>query len=115
MMSIPDIILKQLEAKKLKFAITNSATGATIDASGATMSFGMKLRKADASYTIEKTHGDFDMTDAANGYVYASLSTTDLDITEADYYGELKTQLSASNIDKSDDLIIRIEKAVIVD
>lgn len=114
-MAIPDIILKQQEAKKLKFGITNSASGATINVSTATMSFGMKLRKADTTYTVEKDHTDFDMTDAANGYVYASLSTTDLDITPADYFGELKTKLSAANIDKSDDVIIRVEKAIIPD
>lgn len=105
-----DITLKQGEAKTLTFTITD-ANGDAVDVSLATMTFTMKDQKSDASALVTIVDGSFDKTDGANGIVTCPISATQTNQTPGKYTGELKTQISASNIDKSSDILIRIIKA----
>ena len=62
---------------------------------------------------IEKDHDDFDLTDAATGVVTIPLSATDTNQKDGNYIGELKIIFSASNIDLSSDISIKIDESVI--
>jgi hypothetical protein len=103
------ITLKRKEAKTIRFTVTSD--GVAADVSTATLSFQIKSDK-DGDALVSKADGDFDKTDAATGVVTVPLSATNLDLTPGKYYGELRTTFSASNIDKSGDITIKIEKAV---
>ena len=105
------ITIKQLEAKTLKFTVSDN--DGVLDLSEATLSFGMKHRKTDTAYVIEKAAADFNKDDAATGIATLALSASDLDLDAGKYYAELQTAFVAGGVDKSDDIIIRIEKSVI--
>lgn len=106
-----DIKLKQKEAKTVQFTIKENNTA--LNVTGATFTFGFKENRSDTSLLVTKNHADFDTGSAANGIVSVTLTSTDLDQDPGIYLGELKTQLSASNIDKSEDIILLIEEAII--
>ena len=107
---VADITIKQGEAKTLKFTVTNGG-----DLSATTVKFACKRQKKDATYIIEKLNATFDKSEAATSILYVPLSATDTNQTPGFYYGELKITFAASNIDKSADIIIEIEHAVITD
>lgn len=106
-----NIAIKQKEIKTIKFTVTDG--GDAVDLTDATLTFAVKRRKTDEAYVVEKADGDFDKTDAATGIVTVELDATDTDQFAGKYYGELKTVFAAGGTDKSDDIIIRIEQAVI--
>lgn len=106
-----DITIKQGEAKTIKFTVTDAA--GVIDLSSATLKFGVKRIKSDAAYLIEKEDAAFDKTDAATGIVKLPLSATDTNQTPGDHVGELRVTFAADNIDKSADIEIKIDKAII--
>ena len=108
-----NIDVKQKEAKTLKFTCT--LDGSATDVSGATdLHFGVKRKKSDTTYLIEKENADFNTDNAASGIVRVALSADDLDLNEGNYVAELRITFSSSNIDKSVDLDFNVEKAVIV-
>ena len=107
------ITLKQGEAKTLRFVITEN--GAAVDLSVGTTSFffGMKKKKSDTSYIVSKDDASFTTTDAAIGVISVILTATDTNQTPTTYIGELKIKFSDDSIDKSEDLTIKIDQAVI--
>lgn len=106
-----DINIKQRESKTLKFTVTSG--GMAVDLTGATLTFAVRRRKTDEAYTIEKADGDFDKSLETDGIVTVSLPAADTDLHAGKYYAELQTAFVAGGIDKSDDIILKIEKAVI--
>lgn len=106
------VSFKRKEAKTIRFTIKDVA-GAAVDVSAATLTFGVKRRKDDPGYIVEKADGTFDKTDAVDGIVTVPLSATDLDHEQDDYIGELRIQFSGSNIDKSADIDFVITDPVI--
>lgn len=108
-----NIDVKQKEAKTIKFTCT--LDGSATDVSSATdFHFGVKRKKTDTTYLIEKSNEDFNTDDAASGIVKVSLSASDLNLDAGNYIGELRITFSATNIDKSADLDFNVKPAVIV-
>jgi len=105
---VADVTIKQGEAKTLKFIVTNGG-----DLSATTVKFAAKRQKRDTTYVVEKADAAFDKSEAATSILYVPLSATDTNQTSGFYYGELKITFAADNIDKSADIIIEIEHAVI--
>jgi hypothetical protein len=105
------ITIKQGEAKTIKFTVTSGGTA--VDLTDATLTFAARHRKTDDAYIIEKEDTDFNKTLEADGIVTAPLSATDTDQEAGKYYAELRTAFAGGGTDKSDDIIMRIEKAVI--
>ncbi len=105
------LAFKQEEAKIITFTMTENAL--PLDISLATLSFAIKKSKSDATYEVYKTDAEIDKTDAAIGIVRINLSVDNLSLDVGKHYGELRTHFSSENIDKSDDIEITIEKAVI--
>lgn len=101
---------KRKEAKTLRFTVRSG--GGIVDLTTATLQFNVKKHKSETTAVISKADAVFDKTLALSGIVTVELSMTDLDQTPGDYVGELKTTFSASNIDKSADIPIEIQKAV---
>lgn len=107
-----DVTVKQKEAKTVRFTVTD-ADGSAVDLSTSTLQFDIKRHKRDTTALVTKADAVFDKTSAALGIVTVPLSETDLDQAYGDYVGELKIVFSGSNIDKSADISIEIQKAVI--
>jgi len=110
---VEKITLKQKEAKTVKFTIKDEA-GNVVDVSGATLSFQVKKSKSDTTPKISKTDTDFDKAQAASGIVTVNLTTTDTNLDPGVYVAELKIEFTATNIDKSADIVFEIQQAVIL-
>lgn len=111
-----EIRIKRGEAKTLAFLIKRS--GLALDMSGMNPKFQWAVKDEidDLSYLINKTSGEFDVGDIANGYAKIVLSDIDTDIEEGNYVSELKTVLtSGEDVDKSTMIDFIIEKSVIHD
>ncbi len=106
------ISLKQGESKVVEFTVRVRRTLAVVDLSGTTLFLGVKRFKSDAAYLFTKVHSDFTMTEAASGTVSVLFSVDDTDQPAGLLVGELKVIFSATNVEKSDDLLINIELAV---
>jgi len=108
------ILLKQGEYKTITFTITD-ADGDVVDLSGAlvTFDFEMKSLVSDTVALITKTTADFGTANAATGIITMSLNTDDTNQTPGGYIGELKIGAAATNIDKSHNIDIFIQEAVI--
>lgn len=106
-----DIEVKQKEAKTITFTITSGGT--VVDLTGAILTFWVKKSKDDTTATISKVDADFGRAQEAVGIVTVAISEAELDIAIGNYVAELKTQFSASNIDKSSDLTMKVERAII--
>jgi len=102
------ISVKQKEAKTVGFTISG-----TFSLTAAVFTFGVKKNKADTTYTIKKDDADFDKTEIASRKVKIKLSADNLNQSGGMYIGELKTVVSADNIDKSNDIDFEIIGAVI--
>jgi len=107
-----DIELKQGEAKTIKFTMTDASSNA-VSLASTTVTFYMKRKKTSSSAIVTVSDLSFSKTSVASGVVTMPLSKSDTSQSEGLYYGELKTQFSASNIDKSDDIKIYIKGAVV--
>ena len=107
------MILRQCEAKTLKFVITENRLALNVAA--ATLRFALKESKLDAAYAFVKADTDFDKTEAAVGIVRVSLSSGDLDLSPTTYVGELEITFAADNIDRSADIEIKIKRSVFHD
>ena len=103
--------LKQGEAKRVKFTITDS-TGTVVDCSSATFEFSVKEDKDDTTEIISKDNSDFDVATANVGVVYCDLSQTDTNQTPQGYTGELRVRFSSISIVKSKDITVTITQAV---
>lgn len=101
--------LKAGEAKLVTFTILDE-DGNNVDVSAATLTFKVKSGKETGSIVITKDDADF--ASKGNGTATVKLSATDTNLTKGLYIGELKIQLAADNIDKSDDLAIKIIEAI---
>ncbi|MFO7935725.1 MAG: hypothetical protein R6U78_16800, partial [Bacteroidales bacterium] len=106
------INLKQGEAKTVTFTIRDSSN-ALVDCSSASVQFAIKLDKGDLTYKVNKSDSSFTKTNAANGVLTLVLNATDTNQLADDYIGELYLWTSATNKDKSDDITVTIEEAVI--
>lgn len=105
------LTFKQKEAKPLTLTVRED--GNPVNLTGAGLFLGVKRNKSDAEYVFFKEDEDFNKTDAANGVVSVLLSTSDLDQIAGPYVGELKVSYLDGTIDKSADLQIIINQAVI--
>jgi flagellar hook assembly protein FlgD len=109
------ISIKNGEGKWIKFTITNS--GVAVDVSTWTFRLGIKKNINDASYKIEKTNVDFDVTQANLGIVRVNLTTAETSATllpSGSYIGELEsTTTLLTDVDKSVSFDLIVEKAVL--
>jgi hypothetical protein len=106
-----DIVFKRKEGKWIVFTVTKNSVA--VDLTTTICSFVVKEDLDDIVYVIEKTDGDFDKSQAANGIIRVNISTTDSDITEKIYYSELKIIFTSGvNEDLSETLSFEIERAV---
>jgi hypothetical protein len=105
--------VKQKEAKTLRF--TCRSNGTPVDLSSATLAFMVKAAKTDSDNQakISKVDADFGKSQAVAGIITLPISASDLNQTAGLYLGELKITFAASAIDKSADISIIIEQAVI--
>ncbi len=113
MPSRPSFTLKQGEAKTIQFTVKDKTTHEAIDLTGSTLTFGAKKKVNPSGLDISKSNSDFTRTDEENGIVGLPLDDTDTDIDAVEYTCELKVEFSASNIDKSVDMDLKIDEAVI--
>ena len=96
-MKVINLIRK--EAKTLKFTVTDSS-GNIIDVSSATCYLYIKNNIEDPDSLITKLDSDFNKAQASNGILKVTLTSDDLD-RYGTFYGILKLEFSATNIDKS--------------
>lgn len=106
-----DLTFKYKEAKTITVTIKNKDTGAVVDVSSATLTFEARPENGESS-VITVADGAMGKGQAASGIVTIPFSSSNLDNPPGKYIGELKTQFSAANIDKSDNITIEIEGAV---
>jgi hypothetical protein len=104
------VSFKQGEAKTLTLTVKENGVG--IDLTAASLFLGVKQRKTDASFAIQKQDADFDKSQAAAGIISVFLSDADLGVDPGQYIGELKATFPDSTIDKSADLSFKVEQAV---
>lgn len=104
------IPVKQKEAKTVRFTISG-----TFDLSMAEFVYAVKNKKSEGAYVIKKEDTDFDKTEITNRKVKVTLTESDLDLVAGSYISELKIILGADNIDKSADITLMVEEAVIHD
>ena len=98
--------IKQGEAKTVTITYDSGA----LDVSSGTFTFTLRTTK-DTSDLFTVADASFDKTNGASGIVTFPISATDSNQTEGFYTGEIKMVLTASNIDKSEDIAVTIEKA----
>jgi hypothetical protein len=106
------LVLKQGEAKRIKFTVKDG-DGLVVDISATTLRFAVKKNRTDTAFVINIADADFDKTSAVVGIVYVDVSAAETAAMEGDYIGELKTTFTATNIDKSGDVLIEVAKAII--
>jgi hypothetical protein len=110
---VETMTLKQGEAKLLTLTVTD-ASGAAVNLSGCTLFLGVKRPKGE-DYVFSKDHGDFILSQAAEGIVSVFLGDTDTTQTPGPYVGELKVIFpgaAPNTVEKSGDLALTIERAV---
>jgi len=100
------ITVKQAEAK----TVTVTYDSGNTDVSSGTFTFTLRTT-GDTSDLFTVADASFDKTNGASGIVTFPLSATNTNQTPGFYTGEIKVVLTASNIDKSDDIKFTIEKA----
>ncbi len=107
------LTIKQGEAKTVTFTVTG-ADGMAVNLSAATLLLGVKAAKNDAAYALSKLDAAFDKTQAALGIVSVNLSTTDTNLAEKTYIGELKCSWIGppAVVNKSADFYLQIKRAV---
>jgi hypothetical protein len=110
---MPDLILKQGEAKNLTLTVKTGSGGA-VDLSTATLLLGVKKSATDAAYTFMKEDAAFDKSQAAQGIVTVNLNAVDTGQPEGTYVGELKCAWAGppALVDKSADFYLQIKAAV---
>jgi hypothetical protein len=112
-MAMEKAFFKQGEAKTLVMTVKDAA-GVAVDLSEAALTLGVKLKKTDSIFAIEKDEADFDKAQAASGIVAVDLTEADTDLAEGNYIGELKCSWTdGAVINKSADFFIQIKGAVI--
>jgi len=104
---------KQGEAKTVTFTVNDG--GSTVDLSGCTVFFGVKSVKTNVAYIFSHDDGDFDKTNEDTGIVTLFITAANTNQTPGTYYGELRITFpgSPAPIDKSQDINVVIEQAVI--
>ena len=100
-----NITLKHGEIKTLEFTYTQNGSPLTITAATITAIFKTVY---DATTAMTVTNGAFTKASNTASFVLDTSSLT----TSTDYFVELKTILSASSVDKSDTIFLKIEKPV---
>ena len=109
MADLADLELKQAEYKTATFTLTDRDDDPA-DVSSATLTLTCKKVGAkDVSFTV--ADGDMDKTDAADGIVVITFTETATALA-GDYEMELKAVYSATHIVKSDDLTLKITRAL---
>lgn len=106
-----DIEIKRGEGKTINFEII--LDGDPLDVSGDVFSFVVKEKFSDTTYTIEKTDGDFDKSQASSGIVSITLDTSDTDIDAKLYIAELESTFTAvTDVDKSPTWTFEVQESV---
>ena len=108
-----NITIKQGEAKTITFTVTDE-DGVAVNLEDATLTLGIKKRKADTAYAISKADGDFGKAGALGGIVTVAFTTVNTNIAPGIYIGELKASWGAGvPLEKSVDFFCTIERAII--
>jgi type IV secretory pathway component VirB8 len=105
-----DIDLKQGEAKTIEVTVRDE-DGAVINLTGATFTFAFKERNTPGAVTQTIPNADISNPNPTTGVITFVMTTTHT-ATVGDYVAELRIQFSATNIDKSIDLSMRINVAL---
>lgn len=100
----PDYVWKEREGHYLRHNIDHDAV--------TQFTFMLKKRKSDAAPLAQVDNADILKYGT---FIMVPLTPSQLDISPGDYIGEIKSKFSDANIDKSDDIIIRIEQSVFHD
>jgi hypothetical protein len=98
--------LKHGEVKTIEFTYTQSGTALTITGASITAIF----KDTDSSTSAALTISDGSINKVSNT-AYFTLDTSSL-TANTDYYLEVKTELSAASIDKSETFFMRILKPI---
>lgn len=107
-----DIRVKQGEAREITFTIKDKETQVAIDVSDpVVLTYAGKVNLKDTNTVFSKANGDFDKTNATDGIVKVTLTTTDLANVSV-VLTELRVYTDATNIKKSKTLVLEIEKAI---
>ncbi len=101
---MPDIEVKKGEIKSISFTVTDS-DGAAVDLSTADIKFRAAANNAATTYDIDLTDSDFTESGASNQITTAVF---DFSSMEGDYVGYLQITFSASNIDISKEISIKV-------
>jgi len=99
-----ELTLKREEIKNFSFTYN-------VDITTAVFTLEIKLNK-DAAAVITKNDADFDKTDIADGKVSVVIDTTPL-TDDTRYYLELQALFGVNSLDKTEDIILKIQKPVI--
>jgi len=109
-----DLRWKQGEAKAITFTVTDSSGTSAANLAGSTLTFKVKASHATTVYSvIMASDTNFSRTSEAYGIVTLALAASQTTQAAGSHIGELKIQWSTSNIDKSKDISIIVDKAVI--
>lgn len=103
--AIPDYIYKQREAKMLEFEVNHDAA--------TEFTFQMKRRKSDSVPLVEVSNASIIKYHGTS--IFVPLTPSNLDFTPGDYVAEIKSEFAADNVDKSEDLIVRIQQSILND
>ena len=106
-----DIELKRKEVKTITFTYSSGVSSVDIDNS--TLTFVIKLEEdsKDALVTIEDA--DFDKTQSATKIVTCVLTAIHTDIV-GNFFAELKTEFTSTNIDKSPTWTVFIDESLTI-
>lgn len=111
------ITIKNGEGKWIKFTITENDIA--VDVSTWTFRFSVKKSLNDTTYKIDKTSGDFNMAEAADGIVKCDIADTETTVTlmpPGDYVAEFRyTATATTDVGKSVTIPFIVEKSVMHD
>ncbi len=109
-----ELVIKQKESKPVRLIVTKG--GERADLTDVTLLFQIKRRKGDATALVTKEDDDFNKTDAANGLVWFVLSQADTNLAPGSgYIGELQCTYLDGTVDKSEDIRVIVQQAVIME
>ena len=104
-----DLELKQGEYKQATLTLTDRS-GVVANVSSATLTFTAR-KKGSSVIAFTIPDGDMDKTDAATGIVIITFTSTHTALT-GEYETELEAAYSATHVVKSDDLTLKIVRAL---
>lgn len=109
-----DLVIKQGEAKPVRLLVTRGSE--RVNLTDVELLFQIKRRKGDTTALVTKVNEDFNKTDAANGIVWFYLTQEETTIAPGTgYVGELQCTYPDGSVDKSEDIRVIVQQAVIME